>query len=544
MIALRSLFAATLATLTITLAAPAPARADLPNKQSDRAGWIKASMEGPQAKFCGPLAPPKLTGGADPDFVANQVKKLWEGTSLATLKIDDALALANALCKFPGNPDLQRGLMPLWQAFTTHYGFGAADLADFAAVQDPARPKIELELQAPKDTRFADVDARTQALVAKNLLETAYGMDFMSYAQMLDTTPTPSEHLKAAFVEKCVDGYSGSIARWAICKGDALSLDRKRFDKELAAAKIDPRHRLEAKLRFVQLQQAVKERAAKLAAEAQKDDGVATVIDAVPARATAKWAEESAPQQALLAWTYKLVDDERANNKKLLNGCEEELLVHLAAYLKAKAPATPDDLKDAFKDNIGSQLANAAASCFVRNEAAQKFWANLSSGYAERWGVRTMIWHALASEKIAFDTDRGRDPLGLPKPVILYANTSASNSSGTIATMKATGEAFEITFKKETWKEPVCKQWKETDRIDGIDLRTGKLIYRGYCAKTGTETRSSTATPVTVDKRYAAGLKPGVAASFARASDGTAYPTAIYANAKRTKLVGAFGVLY
>ena len=36
----------------------------------------------------------------------------------------------------------------------------------------------------------------------------------------------------------------------------------------------------------------------------------------------------------------------------------------------------------------------------------------------------------------------------------------------------------------------------------------------------------------------------GIAAIFVRGEDGTGYPIAIYADAKRTKLVGAYGVTY
>lgn len=521
-----------------------PARAGLPDKKTDRAGWIKGSMEGKQAKFCGPVEPKKLSGGSDPDFVTNQVKKQWEGVALTEIKLDTAMFLANAICKFPGNPDLQKELMPLWTSWTTFYGFGPKDLADVATAQDPNLKRLPRQDRGPKDARLSEVDARTQVLVAKDNLVTAYGMDFMSYAEILDTTPTASEHLKVAFVEKCVDSYHGSIARWAICKADALSLDRKRFDKELAAATMNPGDRLEAKLRFVQLQKVVADRAAKFQAEAAKDDGVTTVIETLPATANKQWDTESAANGALLAWTYKLVDDSRANNKKFMNGCEDELRIHLASYLTAKAPRTADDMKNAFRDNIGSQLGSAAARCFVRNKAAQSYWATMSSGFASYWGPRTTTWHALVSKKIEFDVDRGRDPLGLPKPVILYANASSAGSSGTIASMKESGDGFELTFKKETWKETVCKQWKETDRVDGIDLKTGKLIYRSYCAKTGTETRESTATPVTVAKSYAEGLKVGVAASFVRDGDGNGYPTAIFSDKKRTKIVGAFGVLY
>lgn len=533
---------AALATVTLTAAA-STARA-LPDKNSDREGWIKASMEGRQASFCGPLAPKKLTGGSDPDFVTDQIKKDWDGAAMGEVKLDEALFLANALCKFPGNPNLQSALTPYWQAFTAFYGFGPAELADVAAAMDPNRTKIPLETRGPKDTRLSDADPITQTLVAKNLIETSYGMDFMSYAQLLDATPSASEALKAAFVELCVDSYHGSIARWAICKGDALGLDRKRYDKELASAKIDPRNRLEAKLRFVKLQQAVKARAEKYAAEAAKDDGVTKVITELPAAAAKTWSEESAPHQALLAWTSKVVDDANANSKKLMNGCEEQLLTHLKTYLTAKAPATPDDLKDAFRDNIGSQLGNAAALCFVRNEAAQKFWADLSSGFAERWGVRTLTWHAIVSTKIEFDTNRGQDPLGLPKPVITYANASSSTSSGTIETLKENGDKVDLTFKKETWKETVCKNWVETGKIDGFDFKNNKFVYRMKCTKTGQETRSSTATPVSVDKAYAAGLKVGVAGTFVRNADGSGYPVAVYTNAKRTKLAGAFGVMF
>ncbi|MBK9037281.1 MAG: hypothetical protein IPL61_39570 [Myxococcales bacterium] len=520
------------------------ARADLPDKNKDREGWIKASMTGPQAAFCASIEPKKLTGGADPDFVANQVASQWDGVAPAEATLDTALFLANALCKFPGNPPLQQKLLPLWQSFLTFYGLGKADLADFAILANPDRARIDTPTKAPKDARLGELAGRMQALAASEQIETSYGMDFMSYAQLLDTTAAPSEHLKVAFVTLCVDGYHGSIARWAICKADAQALDRARFDQELAGPTVDPRHRLEAKMNFVRLQRAVAAQAKKFADEAAKDDGVAKVIDALPAAATKAWADERGTYADALAWAGKLVDDARANNKKLMAGCEEQLVTHLATYLKARAPRTVDDLKDVFKDNVGSQLAAAAAVCFVRNDAARKFWSDWSTGYAQHWGVRTQIWYALASEKIEFDTDRGNDPLGLPKPVVLYANTSAAGSMGTIATMKANGDAFDITFKKETWKETVCKQWKETNKVSGIDLKTGKLIYRGYCAKTGTETRSSTATPVSVPTAYAAGLKVGVPARFARNDDGTAYPTAIYGDKKRTKLIGAFGALY
>lgn len=536
-------FACTVVPLASLLVA-APARAELPNKNTDREGWIKASMAGQPAGFCGPLAAKDRPGGADPDFVANQVKTQWDGVPPAKADLDTALYLASALCKFPGNPELQQGLTPLWQAFVGFYGLGAADLADVAASLDPSRPKIETPTKVAADARFADADGRTQWLIAQQHLETAYGMSFMSYAQILDATPHPSQHLLAAFVDECVDSSSASIGRWAICKADALALDRARFDQELAPATIDPRDRLKAKMHFVLLQQAVQAQAARFDAEAKKDDGVANVIDALPAAAAKTWADDSAPYAGLLAWTYELVDLARANNKKLLAGCEETLLVHLGTYLKAKAPRTPKDLSDAFKDDIGSQLASAAAICSVRNDAARTFWADASTGYAQRWGVRTLTWHAIASEKIAFDTDRGNDPIGLPRPVVLYANASASSSSGTIATLTAHDDVVDLTFTKETWKEQVCKVWKESNRVDGIDLDSGKLIYRSSCVKTGTETRSSTATPVTVAKALATGLAVGVSAAFTRAADGTAYPTALYSDKKRTKLVGAFGVTY
>ena len=86
--------------------------------------------------------------------------------------------------------------------------------------------------------------------------------------------------------------------------------------------------------------------------------------------------------------------------------------------------------------------------------------------------------------------------------------------------------------------------WKETNRIDGIDPKTGQLIYRGFCAKRGFDKRTNTPTPVTVAKVYGAGLKVGVAASFVRNSDGTGYPITIYSDKKRTKIIGAFGVTY
>ena len=501
------------------------------------------SFLGISVSFCGPGAAKDRTGPADPDFMTGQVAKQWDGVAPADADLDQAIYLAGALCKFPGNPDLQKALTPLWKAFVDFYGFGPADLADVAVLFDQNRKRIEFPSHGPADTRLADVDGPVQALVAKDLLVTSYGMTFMSYAELLDATAKPSQHLLAAFVTQCVDSYSGSIARWAICKQDALGLDRKRFDAELAQATIDPSDRLTLKMKFVRLQLAVKAVAARYDADAAKDDGVAKVINDLPAMAAKTWADDSAAYGPALAWAYKQLDAARLNSKKAFDGCEPELLTHLTTYLKAKKPATPQDLTNAFKDDIGSQLAAGAERCFVRNDGARSFWAEQNSGHGASLGLRTAIWTALASTKIDFDTNRGSDPLGLPAPVTLYANASMSWSSGTIATLKDAGDAVAITFKKETWKEQVCKQWKETNRIDGISAE-GKLIYRSNCVKLGTETRSSTAQPVTVPKVYAAGLKVGVAATFVRSTDGAAYPTAIYTDKKRTKLAGAFGVVY
>jgi len=521
----------------------ASASAGLPDKKTDRAGWIKASMTGTQAKFCGPLPPKKLRGGSDPDFVYKAIVKKWDGAKMEKKGLGDGMTVANALCKFPGNPDVQKALTPLWQKWTAYYGLNEGDYPDFAAVANPKHPRLP-QRRAPKDTRFADVDPVTQADIAKELAVTSYGMDFMSYAHMLDSALKPSEHLKAAFVRKCISGYKSSIARWAICKQDALSLDRKAFFAELTAAKLNPSKRLEAKMKFVQLQNTVKTVAAKHDADAKKDDGVKKVIETLPAEALAKWKTESAPHADLLKWTYKLVDDARAKNKKLMNGCEDQLRKHLTTYLKAKNPRTPEEMKYAFRDNIGSQLANAAALCFVRKRAAQVHWLRASSGAPEYWGIRTMIWHTIAASKVEFDTNRGNDPVGLPKPVVLYANMSTAWSSGPIAKLKESGDTVEITFKKKTWKERVCKAWRETRRVDGIDLKTGKLKYRSVCTKYGTEKRTSQATAVTVAKADAAGLKKGLPASFVRDKDGKGYPVAIYASKKRKKIAGAFGIFW
>ena len=531
------------AVLFASLAVARTASAELPDKNSDREGWIKGSMAGTPASFCGPGAAKDRTGPADPDFMANQVASQWEGVTPADADLDKALYLANALCKFPGNPDLQKKLTPLWDAWVAHYGFGKADLADVATSFEKGRKRIPRQDRAPADTRLADAEGPTQLLVAKASLVTSYNMSFMSYAEMIDGLASPSQHLLAAFVAECVDSYHGSIARWAICKQDALALDRKKLDDELAKATIDPEDRLEAKMKFVRLQAAVKAQQTKFAAEAAKDGGVEKVIDTIPAAATKAWTEAADKYGPLLAWSYKLVDDQRLNTKKVFEGCEAELLKHLGTYLSEKKPTTADALKDAFRDNVGSQLATGAERCFVRNAAAQKFWAEQNSGHGSHRGLRTEIWHALAGATIEFDTNRGSDPLGLPPAVTLYASGSGSWSSGTIATFKDAGDNVDLTFKKETWKETVCKQWKETNKIDGISS-DGKLIYRSNCVKTGTETRSSTAEPVSVPKVYAAGLKVGVSAVFARNSDGTGYPTTIYADKKRTTIAGAFGVTW
>jgi hypothetical protein len=85
---------------------------------------------------------------------------------------------------------------------------------------------------------------------------------------------------------------------------------------------------------------------------------------------------------------------------------------------------------------------------------------------------------------------------------------AASRASGNVREVKREGAMATVLFADQvtTWEDEDCQ---DTDKIDGIDRHTGKIIYRQVCRSLGTKVDRQKVPPITVPVEEAATLRSG-----------------------------------
>ena len=162
--------------------------------------------------------------------------------------------------------------------------------------------------------------------------------------------------------------------------------------------------------------------------------------------------------------------------------------------------------------------------------------------------VKQYVFKALA-EALPDETEeqfREGSPIkggGFNRPGDWSNDIRDGSSRGTVTSIKDDNGLVKITFKKETFKNPLEK-CTDTNKIWGIDFDTGKIIYYQNCVSAGFETLDVTPEPIRVTKQHAKGVKIGNVLHFAAAKDGVAAITEAFANkdAKTPFLAMGFAV--
>ena len=116
------------------------------------------------------------------------------------------------------------------------------------------------------------------------------------------------------------------------------------------------------------------------------------------------------------------------------------------------------------------------------------------------------------------------------------------DQKGRVASVKPDGDGVVVSFKTESWKEPVFK-CRETNKVHRITA-DGRLEYRQHCVAAGTETVKVTPRPVWIRKDLAAGITKGVFMKWrvdSKPSPAQGFPLEVYADQAQTKLLSFHG---
>jgi hypothetical protein len=299
---------------------------------------------------------------------------------------------------------------------------------------------------------------------------------------------------------------------------------REQLDTAKALAEIDSVAELNNGTRY-RLRTLVKSTAvtaakarAEITAKAKADPAIAKVIEIAEAQFK-DWAATTAARAKLTAQLAAMEAATKANKSSGFAGCEAPTRASWEQQLQgAKLPKVPSE--SALPTFISATLTSAEA--YLAYAALQLCSAGTGSpGKSDvlgsdviRRGPRTATvaaWLAAESE-IKFD-DRALSMRSLLAngnlPMSPAAGAHDRQLQGVIADLAESERDVEITFKRVVEPREDCLKWRETSRI--VTFRAdGSPLYHRECLKWGVVKMDLTASPITISKALAHGLKKGM----------------------------------
>ncbi|MFB1485247.1 hypothetical protein [Corallococcus sp. RDP092CA] len=337
----------------------------------------------------------------------------------------------------------------------------------------------------------------------------------------------------------------------------AVTLDDAAFRRQLAAMDLPE----EAAVRAVQtFRGALAEFAAnqRVIEDASKTDkAVAAMFFTGPAKARARWEKESSANKAVFESVLAL-EQKRTSTPGGMTGCANQLFPSFQAWARdyAKAHPSTSAREVTMEGYLGSVLAYGLTLCGLNDEQApvmeRVFEYYLRRTLVQRGpitaSVQGMVDGANESHGTSVLQDLARPAARLPS---LGMGVNAEDtpmdptqlSSGVVAKVSPKGDRVQLTFKKQTRKEP---------RFECVDTKQiwyvthgGNVEYRKACKKVGESTVTGAPAPITVPRFAAGGIKPGHLVLYWKytngESEGSGWPVEVFADASRKRRVNLLG---
>ena len=279
----------------------------------------------------------------------------------------------------------------------------------------------------------------------------------------------------------------------------------------------------------------------------KKDEVYQEFIYTAPLAAYSAWYENYNTNKKLLnEMNYILSHGDNKYLMKKVGDCSGKYFERLQGIAKKSGAKSEDD----FKDALSKPVNGLAAASYVFCEAAQKrediaaIYRDSAVSYSLALGPRDAARKAATASmaKNSGEIEGARDLSSYSRGFKFpdWRTGSREEKRGVIQSVKASGDVVKVTFKKESWQEPIYN-CRETNKIDGI--KNGKLVYRQNCKKTGSKTIKHHEQPVEFPARHASHLKAGQFLVFTRPrGDSVPMPKRIYKTKKQDTLVGVLGL--
>ncbi len=349
---------------------------------------------------------------------------------------------------------------------------------------------------------------------------TAGGKSYLSDALPL------TQAARVALIDDCIHTNSDSEVKpieWAVCQPDIDALDPARFGAELRADKERSGYeRMVVRTEWARLAPKLVEHATKVKKLVARDEVYGKLFEI--ARATHKeWAENPHTQQRAELLVYE--DAYITTSRKALAGCSEKTWPVFAALA---ATVTAADVKggDPLDQLLGTVLRTpdgyfagaALVACEGHGTVLHARIGGILSAYPGYRGPHAATLTKLAianlqpdrkSDALDYDIGGRHFALGETK----YPGSGSVES--TVAAVKDQGDVVRVEFVKSHELQTFCAEWRDTGKLVRIDSN-GVLRYESVCVSRETVDADTTPAPVTIGKRFAAGIGRGTKISVSQ----------------------------
>ncbi len=481
---------------------------------------------------------------------------------------------AQIMCAAPDEPAMQKQVGYYLQYWANITGLDAKGLAPlmklivlpeaYDAGHDAACAKLVVgDESSGRDRSLAFANKRLFGCVSHGERYPSWyqpggsgGEDFDWY---YDAKPAPpSELARTHLVLRCMHSgrdalRDGDLVSYALCGNDARALDAKLLEKEIKD--MDPWSQATARIAHATARFEAARHDAYAKAAAKKDAIWQTLVYDVPAKAWKEWEALYKANKAGIdaAVAYEAVYD--GPSLKAAKGCWPTAFGNLTAYVRAKRPRTPDEMRAAMTDTVGTILLGHVGACAERegDDAGAFAFRTMYRGARPARGPRSYVAYALFDAAGEATADRpkfklepasfggnftGKNPVVKDfYPQKVDANGSlASGTSGVVGAIDPLGDAYKVTFKAVlvSVEDFDCV---DTNKILGVD-EYRRVIYDQKCRKTGSHNVNTAAQPVNVPATWIKLLTKGRYVKFGTAG----MPLEVWKDEQQKSLVSYMGI--
>jgi hypothetical protein len=355
------------------------------------------------------------------------------------------------------------------------------------------------------------------------------------------------EHVKSAFEDPRLGDPTRYVKSYGIASYDAHTLSKPNLDRMLATPPY--KDNVYARATLIESFAHAKMGIAILDARAKKlasDPDWKEFLFEAPRRGATQFLDAAKAHPEELARSNAFEHALDGGSRKRIAGCAQTLYPDFMTVFGGLDHTTVEAATASLSDPIASLLFQRLVTCLIESSdpAASDLASLRNREVRYSRGPRTAIYFAQLEALAKIRADRPKFPLDASKLAFDFrpigeggarGGVATAGSKGIIKSASKKGGVIHVEFPKKMGKymDRACEDTNHLIQIRG----DGTLQWEQRCHDLGWKSMDLTAPPVDVPVAYAHGIIPGAYIE----TTGSGFPSAVYTDASKKKLVNFYG---